>query len=218
MLRHEQQSIRMALATFTHHSAQRQKTASARGVEREENYGPRLLEPPFPQGAATVVYVAAGARGADGVEDTAVKFLLRAELKKKKEEEEKERKAEEEKHERMLALNHLVGEGLSLTDAEWSAWSKWASSSLSAGKRRKRKKRMKKKMRSLSVVRCSCVHRRVAEVAALIVDSCICMCMAGFTGVAPFAVFLSSAVTPKMLDTLAGINQKDSYAVRLCSL
>ena len=40
-------------------------------------------------------------RGADGVDDTTVKFLLRAELKKKKkEDEEEERKAEEEKHER----------------------------------------------------------------------------------------------------------------------
>ena len=58
-------------------------------------------------------------RGADGVDDTAVKFLLRAELKKKKKEEEKERKAEEEKHERrMLALSHLVGEAFPLTGAE----------------------------------------------------------------------------------------------------
>ena len=52
--------------------------------------------------AATVGYVAAGApllavsslRGADGVDDTTVKFLLRAELKKKEEEEEEERKQE----------------------------------------------------------------------------------------------------------------------------
>ena len=85
-------------------------------------------------------------RGADGVDDSAVKFLLRVVLKKKEEEKEKERKAREEKHERrMLALNHQVGEGLSLTDAEWSAWRKWAtSSSSSARKRRKRKKRRKK--------------------------------------------------------------------------
>ena len=57
-----------------------------------------------PQGAAaTGGYVAAGApllavsslRGADGVDDTAVKFLLRAELKKKKEEERKQDLADE---------------------------------------------------------------------------------------------------------------------------
>ena len=60
-------------------------------------------------------------------------------MKKKMEEEEKERK--------MLALNHRVGEGLSLTDAEWSVWRKWAtSSSSSAGKRRKRKKRRKRRL------------------------------------------------------------------------
>ena len=56
-----------------------------------------------------------------------------------------------------------------------------------------------------------CDHCRIAEVAALVVDSCSGMCMAGFTGVAPRAVFLPSVVRPKMLDTLAGKNQKDSY-------
>ena len=51
----------------------------------------------------------------------------------------------------MLALNHRVGEGLSLTDAEWSHWRKRAtSSSSSAGKRRKRKKRRKKLLRTSS--------------------------------------------------------------------
>ena len=60
MLRHEQHTVRMALATFTLHSAQRQKTARARGVEHEENYEPRPPDPPLPpQGAATVGYVAA---------------------------------------------------------------------------------------------------------------------------------------------------------------
>ena len=76
------------------------------------------LAPPYEEAgplslAATVGYMVAGApliaasslRGDDGVDDTAVKFLLRAGLLK--EEEEKERKAEEEKHERrMLALDH----------------------------------------------------------------------------------------------------------------
>ena len=66
---------------------------------------------------------------------------------------------------------------------------------------------------SFSVVRSSCVHRRIAEVAALVVDNGSGMCMAGFTGYAFGAVFLSSVVRPKMLDTLAGMNQKDSYSV-----
>ena len=57
----------------------------------------------------------------------------------------------------------------------------------------------------------SCVHRRIAEVAASVGDNGSGMCMAGFTSVAPRAVFLPSVVRPKMLDTLAGMNQKDSY-------
>ena len=173
--RHEKQSIAAALAAATHHSAQQngaprgQRTATRAREEAgsETHYAPRepkTLPPgtrPAPPAevagplgpSATVGDVAAGApllavssvRGADGVDDTAVKFLLRAELLK---EEEKERKAEEEKHERrMLALNHRVGEGLPLTGAEWSAWRKWAtSSSSSAGKRKKRKKRRKRKL------------------------------------------------------------------------
>ena len=47
-------------------------------MEREENYEPRLLDPPLPQGAATVGYVAAGApllvvptlHGDDGIDGT----------------------------------------------------------------------------------------------------------------------------------------------------
>ena len=126
-------------------------------MEHVENYEPRQQNPPLSQTAATVGYVAAGApllavtslRGADSVDDTTVKFLLRAELKKKEE-------AVEEKHERrMLTLNHRVGEDLPLTDAEWSAWSKWAtSSSSSAGKERKGKKRKKRRL-----LRTSCSSR-----------------------------------------------------------
>ena len=105
----------MALAEYTHHASRGQTRARAREEAGSETYhaprGPKTLPPGLrpappsevagPQGsAATGGYVAAGApllavsslRGADGVDDTAVKFLLRAELrKKKKEEEEKER-------------------------------------------------------------------------------------------------------------------------------
>ena len=52
--RHEQQSIAAALATFQHHSAQRQKTARARQGGRGEVYGQVLGEPSFsPQAAGT---------------------------------------------------------------------------------------------------------------------------------------------------------------------
>ena len=58
-------------------------------VPPSEVAGPQVV-------AATGGYVAAGAplltvlRGADGVDDTAVKYLLRAELKEEEEEEEEE--------------------------------------------------------------------------------------------------------------------------------
>ena len=129
MLRHEQQSIRMALATVKHHSsgkvhttygAPRSQTTATRA---RRGRGPRAAPRPTgteatsPGDAAGALrlrwpgrrwwqpragYVAARApllavsslRGADGVDDTAVKYLLRAELKKKKEEEEEERKQE----------------------------------------------------------------------------------------------------------------------------
>ena len=115
-------------------------------------------------------------------------------------------------------MNHRVGEGLSLTDAEWSAWRKWATSCTSSAEGAQdfflpflwcSDTSMWAWMRSLSVVRCSCVHRRIAEVAALVVDSCSGMRLAGFTGFAPLVVFLSSAVRPTML----GMNQKGSCAV-----
>ena len=48
-------------------------------------------------------------------------------------------------------------------------------------------------------------------VAALVVDNVRGTSMAGFPGFALRAVFLPSAVRPKMLDTLAVTNQKDSY-------
>ena len=122
--RHEQQSIAMALVAAAHHSAQygaprSQRTATrAREEAWSETYhaprGPKTLPPwmrPTPPSevagpqvvAATVGQVAAWApllavsslRGADGVNDTTVKFLLRAELKEQKEEEvEEERKQE----------------------------------------------------------------------------------------------------------------------------
>ena len=149
--RHEQQSIAAALAIAHHRSCDRKGKTKVVECEGREEAGSESAPPSEVAGplglAVTVGCVAAWApvpavsslRGADGVDGTAVKFLLRGELKKK--EEEKERKADEEKHERrMLALNHRVGEGLPLTDAEWSAWRKWAtSSSTSAGNRRKRK-------------------------------------------------------------------------------
>ena len=76
----------MALAERNHHAAPRgQKIARAGGVEREEYCEPRLLDPPLPQTAVTVGYVAAAGpllsmpsladTTADQVDDRAVQIL-----------------------------------------------------------------------------------------------------------------------------------------------
>ena len=79
----------MALAESNHHTApRRQMTARAGGVEREENYEPRLLDPPLSQTAATISYVAAAGpllvvpslAGGDSVDGTALRFLLKQTL------------------------------------------------------------------------------------------------------------------------------------------
>ena len=50
-LPHERVSVAMAKAESNHHAAPRgQGVARAGGVEREENYEPRLLDPPLPPG------------------------------------------------------------------------------------------------------------------------------------------------------------------------
>ena len=123
--RHEQQSIAAALAAATHHRAkqngtprsQRTATRAREEAGSKTNYaprGPKTLPPRMrpaspsevagPQvAAATVGCVAAGApllavsslRGADGVDDTAVKYLSLAELKKEEEQEEEEERKQE---------------------------------------------------------------------------------------------------------------------------
>ena len=121
--RHEQQSVAAALAAAHRHSCDRKGKTKVVECEGREEAGsetyhvprrPKTLLPgtrpappsevPGPLGpAVTVGYVAAGAplfavsslRGADGVDDTAVKFLLRAEHKKKEDEEERKQELED---------------------------------------------------------------------------------------------------------------------------
>ena len=203
MLRHEQQSIRMALATVMHHSikvhtengAPRSQTTATRAREgevHEQHDGPRAQKRPLPgtrpappsevtepQGAAaTGGYVAAGApllavsslRGADGVDDTAVKFLLRAELKmKEEEEEEEERKLEladevlddklEAEFDALMATGHLT----SRQEARLSAVMRERLELIERKKRRRVARKSKKKeeeeassyLSSSSTVACS---------------------------------------------------------------
>ena len=146
----------------------------------------------------------------------------------------------------MLALNHRVGEGLSLTDAEWSAWRKWAtSSSSSAGKRRKRRRRGGRgaflvppptpRMAALVVdidsgmflagppgfgtshaVFPSIVGR--PELPGLMVGMDCYMCYAGFVDYdAPRVMFPSGVARPRMLGIMVGMDQNDSISRVWCA-
>ena len=122
---------------------------------------PGLPPEPEPQGAAaTVGYVAAGApllavsslRGAEGVDDTAVQFLLRAELKKKKEEdEERQQELADEALDDMLeaeldALLAIDPERLtSRQDARLSAVLRERAELVERRKRRRTTRKMKKR-------------------------------------------------------------------------
>ena len=224
--RHEQQSVAAALATAHHHICDRKGKTKVVECEGREEAGSETYDAPrgsktLPPGmrpappsevaepqvvAATVGYVVVGApllavsslRGADGVDDTSVKYFLRAELKKKKEEE--ERKQQEMHERRMQLLNQRVGLDLPLTEAEWAAWRQWMgivpSSSSSAGKRRKRKKRKKRLPRTRRLPRQW--HVRCA----------------GFAGNDAPRVMLPSVVDrPQMVGIMACMYQKDSSAL-----
>ena len=239
--RHEQQSVAAALATAHHHSCDRKGKTKVVECERQEEAGsetfcaprgPKTLPPgvrPAPPSevagpqvvAATGGCVAARApllavsslRGADGVDDTAVKYLLRAELKKKKEEEEEERKQEladgalDDKLEAEFdALMAIFPERLtSRQEARLRAIQQERLDLIEWRKRRraarKSKKRRKKKTPRTSSSCCR-AHRRQRQWYVHGWFSC---------GIALRAVFLPSAVRPKMLVTWAVSNQKDSY-------
>ena len=102
-------------------------------------------------------------RGADGVDNTAAKFLLQQALKMKKEEEEEKerrRKREEAQYEaRMLELDRRVFRDEQLTPAESYAWRKWAGHLPSEPRRKK--KRKKKKLPSAPRPRHGC--RRLCD-------------------------------------------------------
>ena len=61
------------------------------------------------------------------------------------------------------------------------------------------------------------VWTRMTVFRSLVVDSGCGTCSAGFTGIAPRAVFLPVFVRPLMLGIMAGMNQRDSYASRWSS-
>ena len=175
--RHECQSVRMALTTAAHHSAEKvaadvkdaglraQKTVSA-GAR------PGVLKDPAPQGAVTVGYVAApvptlalsvlaGSAG-EAVDDRSLRFLLGRSLAETKEEEEKKAKEkEEELDQARRELRTLLAVPEPRRTAEQETQVRACRSVLGAAYKRKRKKRRKKKTpRSSSHPSLRRAHRR----------------------------------------------------------
>ena len=163
-LRHERMTVAMELAAAPYHSSPKgvwpETTHNApRGQRAATSAGAHpcvVKEPEVQLEAAKVGYVAtktpllavSSLRGADGVDDTAVRTLLKLALQKKKEEEER-KKAEKERKERMMQeIHRKVHADQPVSDVEWAAWKTWRGigSSSSGGQKRKRKKRRKKRL------------------------------------------------------------------------
>ena len=156
-LRHEQQSVAMAVAAALHHSAYKKSLPEKEVVEggthsarqgQKTAAGTRpapLAEVAEPQGLsvaprcpdASVPSLSTPSladTAAEAVDARTVRFLLQAELKQRKEEEEEE----------MQELERRVDRNEQLTPEESYAWRKWAG--LLPGGKRKRKKKRKKKV------------------------------------------------------------------------
>ena len=222
MLRHERQTVAMELAAALHHSRdvgpelneglQAQKAASSGEVEAHETRARRPTGTDDSElrdaagascggvraagrrgGAVTVGYVAApvptlalpvlAGSVGEAVDDRTLRFLLGRSLAEKKEEEEKRRKGEVEEY-RLASL---------------------ARARELYGSKRKRKKRRKRRLpcspRPLLRGR---AHRRLRQWNAR---------YAGFPGYVVRAVFPSVVVRPEMPCTMAGMDQKDRYAL-----
>ena len=216
-LRHERMTVAMELAAATHHSSPKggwpdtthdalrgQKTASSAGVH------PGVLkEPEVHWEAATVGYVLSVPvlAGGDGVDGTALSFLVRRAVedrKKEKEEKEKEKarkkKEAQEKADLELAkrdpwwAQHLAD----MKAMEQGRYKHPSSASSSKRKRKKRRKRRTPRTSSLP----GRARRRQRQWFA---------CSAGFTGDdVPRVMIPSGVVWPKMLRIMAGMVQKDS--------
>ena len=211
-------TVAAALAEALHHSAPKvgavpnnaprsQKTARASG----EHPGV-LKEPEVQLEAATVGYVAAPGpllavpvlAGGDGVDRTALSFLVRRAVEdRKREEEEKEKEKERKKKEAQekadleLAKRDLWwAQHLANKKAMEERFNKASSSS-----KRKRKRRRKRRTPRASSLP-GRARRRQRQWFA---------CSAGFTGDdVPRVMFPSGVVRPKMLRIMAGMVQKDS--------
>ena len=162
--RHECQSVRMALTTAAHHSAEKVaadvKNAGLRAQTMvSAGARPGVLKDPAPQGAVTVGYVAAPVpflsspmladAAAEAVDARTLKYLLKAALRRREEEE--ERRGEEME----LARENELQRGV--TEAPEKAR---LALEPSRGSKRKRKKRRRRRLPRSSVPRGGRARRR----------------------------------------------------------
>ena len=171
-LKHERQTVAMALAECLHHSAQRPVEARAREVEEQDKNNasrrqkapppgmhPGVLKEPEVQGSLVApLRPGSGAApglalpsliGASGeaVDASSLAVLLQFSLGAEEEEAKEERKAKYKA--KMQVINRRVSDGTA-TPAQEAAWRRWisieqSSSSTSNAQRRKRKKKKRRK-------------------------------------------------------------------------
>ena len=219
--RHERMTVAAELAVALHHSrgvgpavpheALRGQTPASLVGRRpgvlKEPVPPVVVEhAACPWSGAPLLAIPCLGGGADGVDVTTTRFLLKKALLRKKEDEKE--KAEHE--EKILELNRRVQADLPLSATEHLAWRQWigiapaASSSSSGGKRRKRKKRRKRRTPRTSS-RSLLGRRRQRQWRVR---------LAGFAGSnAPRDVFPVADDWPLLLDNTVGMDQKDSIFV-----
>ena len=162
--RHECQSVRMAMTTAAHHSAEKvaagEKNSGLRAQTSFSAARPGVLKDPAPQGAVTVGYVAAPVpflsspmladAAAEAVDARTLKYLLKAALRRREEEEE-ERKEREMELARENELQRCVTEALEKARLALEP---------SRGSKRKRKKRRRRRLPRSSVPRGGRARRR----------------------------------------------------------
>ena len=236
-------SVAAALAEAHHHSAPKVGAAPYNAPRSQKTARASGKHPGVPKEpeAATVGYVAASTpllvvaslAGGDEVDATTTRYLLKCALRKRQKEEEEERRRKEWEEEDRSArealerAQRIIDGGSSLSS--------------SSGKRRKKKKRRKRKLPKSSsgvlVRRCgqgfrSCSSLSGARGCSLPCSSWLSQAQDAphhgrcgpegqlvrsglvFPGDdAPRAVLLLVLFRPWMLDIMAGMDQKDSYAV-----
>ena len=217
-LRHERMTVAMTLAEMTHHTAGEEVVHDAHDALRGQKTPPPGVRPgslsdPGPQRSDRTVRRSSGAvpllavpvlAGGDGVDGTALSFLVRRAVedrKREKEEKEKEKARKKKEAQEKADLEFAKRDpwwAQHLADMKAMEERRNKASSSSKRKRKKRRKRRTPRTSSLP----GRARRRLRQWFA---------CSAGFTGDdVPCIMFPSGVVRPKMLRIMAGMVQKDS--------